>query len=232
MTTKRANTSCRQSLYFKAALTEGLTFDVAGGIDYRGKERMRWVGSDVWRGAEEQGRAAKSNIRAIGYNVSAHFAYDRTFGAKHHLTAMLGGTFEGSNSVNHINEGYKFFKEDLRATGIQLAENVQPSHVVRLRSQQTALFASACYTFDNRYTIHAGVRGDYTFRYDNSLDDTALYPWASAAWNIAAEPFMQARRSDLCADSCAAAGDVRDVRRSIPTSSTKATLRESPPTSP
>lgn len=180
----------QQSLYFKAALTEGLTFDVAGGIDYRGKERMRWVGSDVWRGAEEQGRAAKSNIRAIGYNVSAHFAYDRTFGAKHHLTAMLGGTFEGSNSVNHINEGYKFFKEDLRATGIQLAENVQPSHVVRLRSQQTALFASACYTFDNRYTIHAGVRGDYTFRYDNSLDDTALYPWASAAWNIAAEPFM------------------------------------------
>ena len=181
----------QQSLYFKAALTEGLTFDVAGGIDYRGKERMRWVGSDVWRGAEEQGRAAKSNIRAIGYNVSAHFAYDRTFGAKHHLTAMLGGTFEGSNSVNHINEGYKFFKEDLRATGIQLAENVQPSHVVRLQSQQTALFASACYTFDNRYTIHAGVRGDYTFRYDNSLDDTALYPWASAAWNIAAEPFMQ-----------------------------------------
>ena len=181
----------QQSLYFKAALTEGLTFDVAGGIDYRGKERMRWVGSDVWRGAEEQGRAAKSNIRAIGYNVSAHFAYDRTFGAKHHLTAMLGGTFEGSNSVNHINEGYKFFKEDLRATGIQLAENVQPSHVVRLQSQQTALFASACYTFDNRYTIHAGVRGDYTFRYDNSLDDTALYPWASAAWNIAAEPFMR-----------------------------------------
>lgn len=51
----------QQSLYFKAALTEGLTFDVAGGIDYRGKERMRWVGSDVWRGAEEQGRAAKSN---------------------------------------------------------------------------------------------------------------------------------------------------------------------------
>lgn len=181
----------QQSLYFKASLVKGLTFDVAGGIDYRGKERMRWVGSDVWRGAEEQGRAAKSNIRAIGYNISAHFAYDRTFGARHHLTAMLGGTFEGNNSVNHINEGYKFFKEDLRATGIQLAENVQPSHVVRLQSQQTALFVSACYTFDKRYTINAGVRGDYTFRYDNSLDDTALYPWASAAWNIASEPFMR-----------------------------------------
>lgn len=50
----------QQSLYFKAALTEGLTFDVAGGIDYRGKERMRWGRKRrMARAAEEQGRSRK-----------------------------------------------------------------------------------------------------------------------------------------------------------------------------
>lgn len=93
--------------------------------------------------------------------------------------------------MNHINEGYKFFKEDLRNRNPAGERRPSPSG-----SNRSSPLASACYTFDNRYTIHAGVRGDYTFRYDNSLDDTAgLHPWASA-WNIAAS-FHAARRSDL-----------------------------------
>lgn len=181
----------QQALYFQAGITRGLTFHVSGGVDYRGKERMRWVGSEVQRGADEEGRAAKSHIRATGYNAAAYFAFDRTFGNRHRLAARLGGTFSGTNSVNHLNEGYKFFKEDLRATGIQLAENVQPSHLIRIRSQQAAAYVSACYTFNKRYTLNAGVRGDYTFKYDKNLNKAAFYPWVSASWDMAAEPFMQ-----------------------------------------
>lgn len=180
----------QQAAYVKAVLAQGLVLNVEGGFDYRGKERKRWVGSEIWRGAVEQGRAAESNDRALAYNASLQLAYDRVFDDRHHLTATLGTTFNGNNNTNEIIEGYKFFKEDLRAEGIELAENRQPSHVIRTRNQQTALYLSACYTFDQRYTIHAGLRGDYTFRYDNSLDDTALYPWVSAAWNIASEPFL------------------------------------------
>lgn len=181
----------QQALYFQAGITQGLTFHVSGGIDYRGKERMRWVGSEVQRGADEEGRAAKSTIRAISYNAAAYWAFDRTFGNRHRLTTTLGGTFNGNNSVNHLNEGYKFFKEDLRATGIQLAENVQPSHLIRIQSQQAAAYVSACYTFNKRYTLNTGVRGDYTLRYDNKLNQAVFYPWVSASWDMAAEPFMQ-----------------------------------------
>ncbi len=179
-----------QSLYFKAALVKGLSLNVEGGIDYRSKERMRWVGSDVWRGAVEQGRAAKSDNRLLNYNVSAHFRYENTFGGKHALTALLGATFDGNARVNNLLEGYKFFNETLRAQGIQLAENVQPSDVVRTSSQQTGLFASATYRFDDRYTINAGVRGDYTLDYDPGFGDMACYPWVSASWNLMSESFM------------------------------------------
>ncbi len=179
-----------QSLYFKALLVKGLSLNVDGGIDYRSKERMRWVGSDVWRGAVEQGRAAKSNNRLLNYNVSAHFQYENTFGGKHALTALLGATFNGNTRVNNLLEGYKFFNESLRAQGIQLAENVQPSDVLRSSSQQTGLFASVCYAFDGRYTIHAGVRGDYTFDYDPGFGEMTYYPWVSASWNLMAEPFL------------------------------------------
>lgn len=179
-----------QSIYLKAAIVQGLTFNVEGGIDYRSKERMRWVGSEVWRGAVEQGRAAKSNNRLLNYNAQAHFKYDNTFGGKHALTAMLGAAFEGNNRVNDILEGYKFFNETLRAQGIQLAENLQPADVIRTQSKQLALFASATYSFDKRYTISAGVRGDYTLTYDPGFGDLTYYPWVSASWDILAEPFI------------------------------------------
>ncbi|WP_300904447.1 SusC/RagA family TonB-linked outer membrane protein [uncultured Alistipes sp.] len=180
----------RQALYFRAALARGLRLDLVAGIDYRSKERKRWVGSEVVRGAEEQGRAALSDSRLLDYNAAATFVYEGLFGGKHALDARLGVVFDGRNRVNYLNEGYKFFKEDLRAEGIQLAENIQPTHIVRTRSQQTGAYLSASYTYDGRYTLAGGLRGDYTFRYDNSLDDVALYPWVTASWNIAAEPFM------------------------------------------
>ncbi len=179
-----------QSLYFRAAIVDGLALDVDGGIDYRSKERMRWVGSGVWRGAAEQGRAAKSDSRLLNYNASARFRYEKRFGGRHALTALLGATFDGNTRVNNMLEGYKFFNETLRAQGIQLAENVQPSHVLRTASQQIALLASASYAFDGRYTVNAGVRGDYTFDYDSDFGKTTYYPWVAASWNLLAEPFM------------------------------------------
>lgn len=179
-----------QSLYFRAAIVDGLVLDVDGGIDYRSKERMRWVGSGVWRGAVEQGRAAKSDNRLLNYNASARFRYEKRFGGRHALTALLGAMFEGNTRVNDMLEGYKFFNETLRAQGIQLAENVQPSHLLRTSSQQTSLLASASYAFDGRYTVNAGVRGDYTLDYDPGFGDMTLYPWVAASWNLLAEPFM------------------------------------------
>ncbi|MDE5636630.1 MAG: SusC/RagA family TonB-linked outer membrane protein, partial [Alistipes sp.] len=179
-----------QSLYFRAALVDGLALDVDGGIDYRSKERMRWVGSQVWRGAVEQGRAAKSDNRQLGYNASARLRYEKTFGGRHALTGLLGATFDGNSRVNDMLEGYKFFNETLRAQGIQLAENVQPAHVLRTASQQASLFASAAYAFDGRYTVNAGVRGDYTLDYDPDFGKMTYYPWVSASWNLMAEPFM------------------------------------------
>lgn len=179
-----------QSLYFRAAIVDGLTLDVDGGVDYRSKERMRWVGSQVWRGAVEQGRAAKSNNRLLNYNASARFKYEKTFGGRHALTALLGATFDGNSRVNNMLEGYKFFNETLRAQGIQLAENVQPAHVLRTASQQTSLLASAAYSFDGRYTVNAGVRGDYTLDYDPDFGKMTYYPWVSASWNLMAEHFM------------------------------------------
>lgn len=179
-----------QSLYFRAAIADGLSLDVDGGIDYRSKERTRWVGSQVWRGAVEQGRAAKSNSRLLNYNASARFKYEKTFGSRHALTALAGAAFDGNARVNSMLEGYKFFNETLRGQGIQLAENVQPSHVLRTASQQASLFASAAYAFDGRYTVNAGVRGDYTLDYDPDFGKMTYYPWVSASWNLMAEPFM------------------------------------------
>ena len=181
----------QQAVGIRATVLPGLSFQVSGGIDYRSKERMRWVGSEVQRGAEQQGRAAKSDIRTVNYNAIASFSFDRAFAGGHRFDARLGGAFDGRNRVNYLNEGYKFFKEDLRATGIQLAENVQPSYLIRIRSQQAAAYVSAGYAFGERYTVNAGVRGDYTLRYDDRFGDTAFYPWVSASWNIAGEPFFR-----------------------------------------
>ena len=180
----------QQSVYVKAQLAKGLVMDLSGGIDYRSIERRRWMGSEIYHGAVEDGRAGQSNDRAIAYNADLKFFYDNVFGEKHRLTATLGTTFNGTSNTNFIIEGYKFFMEDLRADGLELAENRQPSRIIRAQSQQAAVFLSAGYSFDSRYSVSAGIRGDYTLRYDSKFGDAAMYPWVSAAWDIAEEAFL------------------------------------------
>lgn len=176
-------------VYFEALLFKGLQLRTVAGVDYRTKERLRWIGNETTRGREVEGRAGRSNMNLMTYNVDSQIKY--TYVSKRHLlTGLLGFSVNGEYFSNQINEGTKFFNQDLRGVGIQLAENVFPYRNFEWNNSNLSGFLSGSYTFDHKYTLRATLRGDKSNKFDNDLNNLTYYPSLGFSWNMMNESFL------------------------------------------
>ncbi|MGN1219844.1 MAG: SusC/RagA family TonB-linked outer membrane protein, partial [Candidatus Cryptobacteroides sp.] len=183
--------SVAPSAYIDAKLGKGFSLKVNAGVDWRSKTRLRWVGSDVLRGREVSGRAGQTSFNTLSYNADAALSYDLESNSGHVVKASLGGAVNGVNWRENIYEGTTFFSEELRATGISLAENVAPYRHTETAQLSVSVYLTAEYTFRNRYTIGGSARVEKLTRYDEALDFDNIYPSAYFVWNVAGEPFLE-----------------------------------------
>jgi len=181
--------SATPQVYFETQLIKGLNFKTVAGVDYRNKERLRWIGNETYRGRQVEGRAGKSDMNLMAYNLDSYLKYDNTF-KKHAVSGTLGFSLNGENFSNRVHEGTKFFNQDLRGVGIQLAENVFPYQSFEWNNHTLSGYVNANYTFDNRYSLNATLRTDKTNKFDQGTGDLNYYPSVGISWNIANESFL------------------------------------------
>lgn len=176
-------------VYFDASLVRGLKFNIVAGIDYRNKERLRWIGSEVDRGRMVDGQAGKTIMSLLKHNIESSFKYEQTFG-RHAIAALAGGSLSGNVYNNNVHEGTTFFNQDLRGDGISLAENLKPYRNIESKYTSMAVFTNVSYVYNKKYSLSASLRADKTFRYDPS-DDLTYYPAVAVSWNVSEEQFMK-----------------------------------------
>ncbi|NIF04451.1 SusC/RagA family TonB-linked outer membrane protein [Chryseobacterium sp. Tr-659] len=132
------------------------------------------------------GQVSESNSDLYYFTANQRLDFDRKFG-KHKIsaTAFYEYSSENTNSLSAIGQNY-------RTPGLDILSNmVTPNAVAGSRTQtrRTALALLADYNYDLRYLVSASVRRDGSSRF--GLDNQFGIFWsASAAWNIAKEPFM------------------------------------------
>lgn len=180
-------------VYFTTNIFKWLQFKSVAGIDYRTKERLRWIGNEITRGRSVEGRAGRSNINAFTYNVDSRLNI-RFISNKHSFTGLGGVSVNGEFLSNKMNEGTKFFNQDLRGVGIQLAENIFPYRNLDWNNNYLSGYVSGTYTFDQKYTLSATLRKDKTSNFDESWNDLDYYPSVGLSWNVMNEDFLSGQQ--------------------------------------
>lgn len=155
-------------------------------------------------GANETGNKSTPNLSAIdayrasgfGYNTywSTTATYDRMFGEKHHLNAVLGYDFE-YNSDFSVRQDDRTDADNPVAYKNTSITNVMGANLWTGSSRNTkyafdALFGRAIYDYDSKYVVSGSLRRDRSSKFgpDNR---SGLFYSGSLAWNITEEPWMK-----------------------------------------
>ena len=155
-------------------------------------------------GANETGNKSTPNLSAIdayrasgfGYNTywSTTATYDRMFGEKHHLNAVLGYDFE-YNSDFSVRQDDRTDADNPVAYKNTSITNVMGANLWTGSSRNTkyafdALFGRIIYDYESKYVVSGSLRRDRSSKFgpDNR---SGLFYSGSLAWNITEEPWMK-----------------------------------------
>lgn len=155
-------------------------------------------------GANETGNKSTPNLSAIdayrasgfGYNTywSTTATYDRMFGEKHHLNAVLGYDFE-YNSDFSVRQDDRTDADNPVTYKNTSITNVMGANLWTGSSRNTkyafdALFGRVIYDYDSKYVVSGSLRRDRSSKFgpDNR---SGLFYSGSLAWNITEEPWMK-----------------------------------------
>lgn len=155
-------------------------------------------------GANETGNKSTPNLSAIdayrasgfGYNTywSTTATYDRMFGEKHHLNAVLGYDFE-YNSDFSVRQDDRTDADNPVAYKNTSITNVMGANLWTGSSRNTkyafdALFGRVIYDYDSKYVVSGSLRRDRSSKFGPN-NRSGLFYSGSLAWNITEEPWMK-----------------------------------------
>ena len=171
------------SVYFNLNPADGLKFSTNFGVDYRGKDRSSWIGSQLPLGLANNGAASLSSMSVFSYNFNSVLTYSKSFDL-HNLSFSAGAeVLSRYNSFNTLN-GTDFFSHELRAKGINLASSKADIRKFYIKNQQHGFFGSVSYNYNNLYGVDATLRADQTWKQEDRL---SYYPAINLWWDLRAE---------------------------------------------
>lgn len=177
--------------YGQFLITDNLFLEVNGGFDVLMKQRLRWMGSDIDRGAIDNGRAGRGAMDAYLYNADAQLNYKKKLGENTLLNINASGGTYGDMLITILSKGYNYSLESLKAYGLSYGEGIPGKDVRTIYSstQTSSYFASlnGKLSYKN-YDIKGGVRADKMIDYDKT---PLYYPFANGTWKISEEDFWK-----------------------------------------
>lgn len=180
------------------------------GVDFSGDVFTRYINANSFVGslqAFQSGRAEEASRNVSQIINTSSLIYNQRFNSKHELE--LGGFFE---TVRGYQKGLGFFLLNLdprlTETGqgagplpVGVGQTTYPQNATSAKSGFgiRSMFATAKYSFDNRYSVNANIRRDGTSRIVNK-DNREVTTWSAGfTWNTFRESFMANQKvlSDL-----------------------------------
>ena len=175
----------KTALEFK--LYKGLKFTVNAGMHYY-NNRYSQLTNKYYGDAEGIGRILQQNSNLFTISAQEMLEYNGTFG-DHTIRVMAG--HENYLYLADAMYGYMSYLAD--GSSIELSNAIK-MNAVEGNSTRYALdsyFATAMYTFGNRYTITGNYRADGSSRYAKG-HRWGHFGSVGAAWTFTNEPFLEA----------------------------------------
>ena len=177
-------------------LYDGLVFRSSVSVDFSVGGSDGWTPNYYLSSTRHQGYSSVwgSMNRGLVWQVDNTLTYNKTFAEKHNLTVMLGQSASATQGRNINASRMYLMEEDPSKANMGFATSQREDNdgggSLYVDYRLSSLFARASYDYDNRYMIQATVRRDGSSRFGPG-NRFAIFPSASAAWNIKNEAFLK-----------------------------------------
>ncbi|MFS4415641.1 SusC/RagA family TonB-linked outer membrane protein [Maribacter sp. 2307ULW6-5] len=178
------------SIFAEVNLFKGLTFRHSTSIDYTSlvDEAYTPIISRESRNASANGLGTYGSTEDFTWITENYFSYDRDFGEKHSLNAILGTSYQASDR-NFASINAQQFPSD-QFTKIAVAAEVTAASTSGTQWGLSSYYFRANYGYDNKYLITLTGRADGSSRFgaDNRF---GFFPSGSVAWRVSQENFLK-----------------------------------------
>ena len=177
-------------------LYEGLVLRSSVSVDFSVGGSDGWTPNYYLSSTRHQGYSSVwgSMNRGLVWQVDNTLTYNKTFAEKHNLTVMLGQSASATQGRNINASRMYLMEEDPNKANMGFATSQREDNdgggSLYVDYRLASVFARASYDYDNRYMIQATVRRDGSSRFGPGRR-FAIFPSASAAWNIKNEAFLK-----------------------------------------
>ena len=126
-------------------------------------------------------------------SYTTYLDYNKTIAGKHQLGIMGGASHEQNDYQRQWVPGYNFPSNDLYT--LNLADKTDLAYMNTTGSANdwalNSFFGRLSYSYDRKINVDFTARLDGSSKFAPSLRWSALFPAASASWNISQEDFME-----------------------------------------
>lgn len=184
--------------YAQFKITEGLSFKTTAGINsvYRrhGQAYLQEsiAGATSVSPAGNSGEAWFSNYQSLRFVNENILSYDKTFNENHHLSALLGYTWENYSLESYSAKGYGFVSDAFMFDYMNIGAADVYSSIGSGKStnQLESYLGRIHYDLFNRYslTLNGRIDGSSVFAKNQKY---GFFPSGAFAWKIHNESFME-----------------------------------------
>ncbi|WP_186831002.1 TonB-dependent receptor [Chitinophaga cymbidii] len=187
------------NLKLEYTLADGLKLVGQAGITMRNTTNKKefktfytwnWDESQNSRTQNVPNRASLSNSKSRYGNFIGHLDYDKTFGGKHHVTAMAGASRETYHYESLTTSGTNFSSNEIFSFDLADKSTLSTTNGA-FAWGLNSFFSRLGYVYNNKYILEASLRLDGSSRFAADKRWSALFPSISAAWRLSEENFVK-----------------------------------------
>lgn len=175
-------------------IIEGLRYNLDLSLQNKQLNRNQYNSINSMMARNMNGRTIRESFEDQRKVLETNISYDKTFAAKHKISALLGYSWEENNNNDGFQlSTYDFYGDNLSYYNPGMANQVDmngfgDNYLSTLR--MISLYSRLNYTFDNKYILQGTFRrdGSSAFGINNRW---GTFPSVSAAWKISEESFLQ-----------------------------------------
>ena len=190
-TRNRLNTN----IYLHATLAKGLQLQLTGGMDNNNSISNSFTPTNAirdWSTVPYAGYASVSdrqNTNDYRYLFQSTLNYNKSFGGKHNVTALLGYSVERTNGYGNRQNNTRL-PNDWTNLFTQSSSTVGITSIAQDKTALISYFGRVQYDFKEKYLFSASLRRDGSSKF-GSANRWGTFPAVSAAWRVSSESFMQ-----------------------------------------
>jgi TonB-dependent starch-binding outer membrane protein SusC len=176
------------NIFGQLDIVKGLSFRSEFGVDILNQQEESYYNSLTQRNfGAPLGLGRNLYTRVDNYNTNNFFNFDRSFGEKHSINAVLGMSYQQSQTKTNFIEGQDFPSDAYRMIASAARRTNGSSTETNFRF--VSYFARANYKLMDRYLLGVSARVDGSSRFGNE-SKYGFFPAVSAGWILSEENFL------------------------------------------